>query len=380
MTGSIATLDSRSLVEALKLVNLVIETHYIPILAVAVARFGSKSRLVATNLDQELTIQLRAESTAEFEVSIDPKKAITALGNSTGQVTASIDADGTHITTGQVIINGPLDAALSDYPSLKMGEPFHHFEIDQRELYDALQAVRFAISTEETRYYLNGVFLTAVDGQMALVATDGFRMSRHLLGRTYNGPDIIIPSDTVRTLMHLLRRDTGTSLSALISVKDTVHHKTYAVTFSGTGWALKSRCIDGTFPNWRTLLNKTIGDIGNQPAVTAKLTQAQVSRLPKQTPSYPVIIDPDARIMRTHTGHDNVEMRLKGTGNPFCVDAQQLRQLIGAVGDVEFTGCAPDAAFIVQTKNPSTIVVQMPMKMPNGFVLLGQNNAPDNGG
>lgn len=97
------------------------------------------------------------------------------------------------------------------------------------------------------------------------------------------------------------------------------------------------------------------------------MTQAHVSRLPKNDIFRLTILDPDAGTMRARDDYtkDAVEMPLKGTGPAFCMNATYLRQLVGAVGDVIFTGSAPDAAFIVTPKNPKTAVAQMPMKMPD---------------
>lgn len=77
------------------------------------------------------------------------------------------------------------------------------------------------------------------------------------------------------------------------------------------------------------------------------------------------MLDPGAGTMRIVNDYNGgaLEMPLTGTGAAFCLDAHYLRQLLGAVGDVEFTGCAPDAPFIATPKNPKTVVVQMPMKI-----------------
>ncbi len=370
MTDATAILDTRSLVDALKLVDTVRKAHHTPILAVAVANFDDKPHLKATNLNQELTVFLKATCTGEFQGAIDPPTAITAFGNSTGAATVSLDDGAAYITTSQVAVRGPKGLELNDFPTLNTGKPVHRFTITEGKLHEALQAVRFAISTEETRYYLNGVFLTAVDGEMALVATDGHRLARHLTDMPYGGPQIIIPAETVRTLQQLLQRDGDAPLSVTIGVraagKGHAGKDTHAIAVDGDGWHLKSRCIDGTYPKWEVVMGKTVDAIGGAPSIRATVTQAHVSRLPKHNNWRPITLDPDAGTLRVRNDYneDAVEMPLRGTGAAFCFNAHYLRQLVGAVGDVEFTGSAPDAPFIATPKNPKTVVVQMPMKVP----------------
>lgn len=370
MTDATAILDTRSLVDALKLVDVVREAHHIPILAVAVANFDDKPHLKATDLDQELTVFLKATCTGEFQVAIDPPTAITALGNSTGAATVRLDDAAAYITTSQVAVRGPKGIDLNDFPTLNTGKPVHSFTIAEDKLHAALQAVRFAISTEETRYYLNGVFLTAVDGEMALVATDGHRLARHLMDMPYDGPQVIIPAGTVRTLQQLLKRDSDAPLSVTIGVvaagKGHAGKDTHAIVVDGDSWHLKSRCIDGTYPKWEVVMGKAVDAIGGAPSIRTTVTQAHVSRLPKHYSWRPTTLDPDAGTMRVRNDYDEdaVEMPLKGTGAAFCINAAYLRQLVGAVGDVELTGSSPDAPFIATPRNPKTVVVQMPMKVP----------------
>lgn len=370
MTDATAILDTRSLVDALKLVDVVRGAHHIPILAVAVANFDDKPHLKATDLDQELTVFLKATRTGEFQVAIDPPTAITAFGNSTGAATVSLDDGAAYITTSQVAVRGPKGIDLNDFPTLNTGKPAHSFTIAEGKLHEALQAVRFAISTEETRYYLNGVFLTAVDGEMALVATDGHRLARHLMDMPYDGPQVIIPAPTVCTLQHLVKRDGDAPLSITTGVvaagKGHAGKDAHAIVVDGDSWHLKSRCIDGTYPKWEVVMGKAVEAIGGAPTIRATVTQAHVSRLPKHNSWRPTTLDPDTGTMRVRNDYneDAVEMPLKGTGAAFCFNAHYLRQLVGAVGDVEFTGSAPDAPFIATPKNLKTVVVQMPMKVP----------------
>ena len=83
-------------------------------------------------------------------------------------------------------------------------------EIPARTLAELIDRTRFAISTEETRYYLNGIFLHVADEAQAVLkaaATDGHRLARYTIARPEGAegmPDVIVPRKCVGELRKLL--------------------------------------------------------------------------------------------------------------------------------------------------------------------------------
>jgi DNA polymerase-3 subunit beta len=125
------------------------------------------------------------------------------------------------------------------------------FELPAETLKQIIDKTRFAISTEETRYYLNGIFLHVQDdGQPVLkaAATDGHRLARVTVARPDGAegmPDIIIPRKCVGELRKLLDEVDGSVEVSLSSTK---------VRF-GLGTAiLTSKLIDGTFPDYSRVI------------------------------------------------------------------------------------------------------------------------------
>src|SRR5690242_14597606 len=101
--------------------------------------------------------------------------------------------------------------APEDFPDLAAGEFSHKFEIAAKDLKRLIDKTRFAISTEETRYYLNGIYLhTATRGKqptLRAVATDGHRLAQAelLSPKGSEGmPGIILPRKTVHELHRLM--------------------------------------------------------------------------------------------------------------------------------------------------------------------------------
>ncbi len=137
---------------------------------------------------------------------------------------------------------------VEDFPSMTAGQLPHHFHLPALTLRGLIDRTRFAISTEETRYYLNGIYLHAVEseGQRRLraVATDGHRLARveEDLPEGAGGiPGVIVPRKTVGELRKLLDEASG---SVEVGLSDT------RIQFTVGPITLTSKLIDGTFPEY----------------------------------------------------------------------------------------------------------------------------------
>ena len=124
----------------------------------------------------------------------------------------------------------------------------HTFEVGAADLKRLIDKTRFAISTEETRYYLNGIYLhVAATGNkptLRAVATDGHRLAQVELPRPAGSdgmPGVIIPRKTVNEL-HRLIEDGGTTVTIGVSPAK--------IRFEAGTVTLTSKLIDGTFPDY----------------------------------------------------------------------------------------------------------------------------------
>ena len=105
---------------------------------------------------------------------------------------------------------------VEDFPSMTAGSLPHRFHVTAQQLRGLIDRTRFAISTEETRYYLNGIYLHAADSDgtkvLRAVATDGHRLARveePLPEGAGSMPGVIIPRKTVAELRKLLDEASG---------------------------------------------------------------------------------------------------------------------------------------------------------------------------
>jgi DNA polymerase-3 subunit beta len=121
------------------------------------------------------------------------------------------------------------------------------FKIQQSDLRDGLKKTSYAISSDETRYVLNGIYTSFRDGKMTLVATDGRRLAMaesDLEFPASHETDVIIPTKAVQELQRLLGTEGELSLrlsdnQVSISVGDTL---------------LVSKLIEGNYPNYRQVI------------------------------------------------------------------------------------------------------------------------------
>ncbi|HEX4293361.1 MAG TPA: DNA polymerase III subunit beta [Rhizomicrobium sp.] len=139
-----------------------------------------------------------------------------------------------------------------DFPQMAAGALPHRFRLAADDLKQLIDKTRFAISTEETRFYLNGIYLHASkEGKtqtLRAAATDGHRLARFELDMPDGAsdmPGVIVPRKTVTELRRLLDDADG---AIEISLSDT------KIQFTFGGLELTSKLIDGTFPDYQRVI------------------------------------------------------------------------------------------------------------------------------
>lgn len=139
-----------------------------------------------------------------------------------------------------------------DFPVMSEGDLPHRFEVASEELKRLIDKARFAISTEETRYYLNGIYLHVANSEdgsvLRAVATDGHRLAQvdqDVPEGAVGMPGIIVPRKTVGEVRKLIDEVDG---AVSVSLSDT------KIRFSFAGAVITSKLIDGTFPDYSRVI------------------------------------------------------------------------------------------------------------------------------
>ncbi|BBE73652.1 DNA polymerase III subunit beta [Oharaeibacter diazotrophicus] len=247
------TLERSELLKSLTHVHRVVERrNTIPILSNVLVRTDAGAlKLKATDLDLEAqeTVPAMVERPGATTVPAHMFYDIVRKLPEGSQVGLETSSDGATlaITSGRSRFSLQM-LPESDFPDITVGELSHRFTLKASSLKTLIERTQFAISNEEIRYYLNGIFLHTVEGpggrRFRAVATDGHRLARADVPAPDGAagmPGIIVPRKTVGEIQRLLENpdlDVGVELSDA------------KIRFTVGDVVLTSKLIDGTFPDY----------------------------------------------------------------------------------------------------------------------------------
>jgi DNA polymerase-3 subunit beta len=255
-----ATIERAKLLRCLSHVQSVVERrNTIPILSNVLIEASSDGlvKIMATDLDLQVVESLDA-------ASVDSAGSITVSAHLLFDIARKLP-DGSQVSLETADNRMVVKAGRSrfqlptlprdDFPSIVEGDLPTSFEIGAATLAELVDRTRFAISTEETRYYLNGIFLHVTDedgGVLKAAATDGHRLARFTLPRPAGAegmPDVIVPRKCVAELRKLLEESLDTNVLVDLSPSK------IRFTLGGEGGVvLTSKLIDGTFPDYSRVI------------------------------------------------------------------------------------------------------------------------------
>ena len=255
------SIERAVILKALNHVQSVVERrNTIPILSnVLLSAQGDQLKLTATDLDIEISEAAAAEieaagaTTAPAQYLYDFVRKLPE--NAPVQLETKGDDQRLFITSGRASrLNLPI-LPSGDFPTMPSDGFETRFEIHPTELSRLIDKTRFAISTEETRYYLNGIFFhTAANdaGQPVLraVATDGHRLALADVAAPEGAqgmPGVIVPRKTINELKRLLDDAADLVEIAVSSQK---------IRFTLGNAILTSKLIDGSFPEYARVIPK----------------------------------------------------------------------------------------------------------------------------
>jgi DNA polymerase-3 subunit beta len=251
------SIERSALLRAVAQAQSVVERrNTIPILAnVLIEAEGNMVSFRATDLDIEVVDKApakvdRAGATTVSAVTFHeivrklPDGALVVLTDDGAAGRLTVEAGRSHFSLATL--------PKEDFPVMASSEYAANFAAPAPVLRRLFDKSKFAISTEETRYYLNGVYMHVADrdGRQVLrcVATDGHRLARidaDLPAGAEKMPGVIVPRKTVGEMRKLLEDD---EMQIAVSVSET------KVRFATPEITLTSKVIDGTFPDYTRVI------------------------------------------------------------------------------------------------------------------------------
>ena len=247
------TVERAQLLKSLGHVHRVVERrNTIPILGNVLLRAdNAQLSLKATDLDLEVTETLAAETATGGATTVPAHMFYDIVRKLPDGAQILLEGDGDRAVLAIRARRSRFTLQTlpeSDFPDLAAGEMTHSFTLTAADVKRLIDRTQFAISTEETRYYLNGIYLhsagSAKTASLRAVATDGHRLAQVDLALPKGAvgmPGVIVPRKTVGEVQRLIEDNEAEVAVELSAGK---------IRFTIGNVVLTSKLIDGTFPDY----------------------------------------------------------------------------------------------------------------------------------
>ncbi|MEM6821640.1 MAG: DNA polymerase III subunit beta [Verrucomicrobiota bacterium] len=244
------TIQRDRFLEGLQTVQSVVSTRTtLPILSNVLLKSESGVLFLSTtDLDTGVRTQVEVESDKDGSITLPARKLFSIVRElPASEITLEVDSkQNTVIRSGKSyfkIMGLPED----DFPPFPKTENANIFKIDQKVFREMLKKTSYAMSTDESRYVLNGVLLSFKEGKLSVVATDGRRLA--MISEEVDFPkssemEVILPTKAVAELGRILADDG----QAEISISEN------QIAFSVGTTYLVSKLIEGNYPNYQQVI------------------------------------------------------------------------------------------------------------------------------
>lgn len=370
------TIDRDALLKSLSHVQSAVERrNTVPILGnVKLAADQAGKRLMLTTTDMELEIN----ETLSVEVNSGGATTVPAVTlfeiirkmPDKSKVEFTLNEGGTTVSVKAGRSNFRLSCLpAADFPELGAGEYSSEFKIPANVLRTLIDKTKFAMSTDEARHYLNGIYIHAMDvnGVMMLraAATDGHRLARFempLPSGAEDMPAIILPRKAVAEIRKL-SEDSGDAITIAISPNK--------ARFTFNQVILTTRLIDGTYPEYDRVIPKDNNNIVEVDPKALTAAVDRVSTISDKTRSVKLSVEGKTMTLSTQSADsgsatEEVEVNNDSTQIEIGFNARYLLDCSTLIeGDACRIAFADLAAPVIVTDSgdPSALFVLMPMRV-----------------
>lgn len=363
------TIERAKLLKTLGHVQSVVEKrNTIPILSnVMLTAKDSLVTMTATDLDLQINDSVEADIDVAGGTTVPAQMLLDIVKKLPDGSQVRLETNDGHmsIVAGRSRFKVPV-LPVEDFPILPRGEMQHNFTMTTKSLEEAFQRTRFAMSTEETRYYLNGIFVHYNNGRMIAAATDGHRLSQTIVDTGEEDlstmPDLIIPRKTIGELVKLVSEYDGDIEVSMSKSK---------ISFEIGSLSITSKTIDGTFPDYTRVI----------PTANEIIVTADVKSLMAATDRVSTIASEKTRAVRMQVENGVITLTVTSPENGTATDevpcentksveigfnSKYLIDILGYISadNVEIRladGASP--VLVIDTNRPNDAMVIMPMRV-----------------
>jgi len=369
------TIERAALLKALSHVQSVVERrNTIPILSnVLIEAKDGKLALSATDMD----LAMREEVAAEISKPVATTTSAHTLYDIVRKLPegAQVQMELTAGNALMVLRSGRARFSLSclpieDFPVMSAGDLPFEFSLEASAFRDLIDRTRFAISTEETRYYLNGIYLHAAKSgkvdMLRAVATDGHRLARFempLPDGAKGMPGVIVPRKAVSEIRKLVDESSD-------AVKVSLGETRIRLAFDGV--VLTSKLIDGTFPDYERVIPQQNDKLMGVRPKDFKDAVDRVSTIAKDQSRAVKMALSEGTLTLSASGQDTgtateeIEARYAGGAIEIGFNSRYLLDIAEQIKGEEAEFAMSDAAsptVVRDASEPGALYVLMPMRV-----------------
>ena len=366
------TIDRSSFLKPLGHIYSVVERrNTIPILSnVLIESHASKISFTATDMDMDIveTVGCIVSSQGKLTVSAHTLYDIVRKLPDGSEIQIELIDLNVEVSAGKsrfILPTLPVD----DYPIMTEIEKGNEFSLEAVDLANLIDNTKFAISSEETRYYLNGIYLHVPDiksDKLRAVATDGHRLAQAevpIPKGAENMPGVILPRKAVGEVRKLIDSTDG-----LVTI---IISKTKAKFIFPTS-ILTTKLIDGSFPDYQRVvpkenLNKLLVSNSHFSKAIDRVSTVSMekSRAVKLSLSNNVLL---LQVNSHDLGNASEELDVNYTSDPIDIgfNARYLLDISGQIQgkDIELSlSDSASPALITDPDQEGVIFVLMPMRV-----------------
>lgn len=368
------TLEKGALVKALSHVQSVVERrNAIPILSnVLIDGEDGRLRLTATDLDLSMVEDVEAEIGQSGATTVPAHTLFDIVRKLPDGAQVSLE---TSDAGRMVIAAGRSRFTLAtlpkeDFPHLAQGDLPYRFNLPASDLKRLIEKTRFAVSTEETRHYLNGIYLHAMEVEddmfLRAVATDGHRLAKLDLPApdgVAGMPGVIVPRKAVAEIHKLLDGADGEVEVALSDAKIRVQ--------AGSA-TLTSKLIDATFPDYQRVIpsgNGHILTVGRQEFADGVDRVATLAT--DKTKAVKLSLDEGRMVLSVHnpengTAEEELEVGYGAEHIDIGFNSRYLNDILGQIDGETVEAHLADSnspTLIMDSADQAALYVLMPMRV-----------------
>lgn len=363
-------IEKNAFIRALSKIQSVVEKrNTIPILAnVKIEAASNAVTLTVTDMDLVATQEIEAAVNTEGSLTVPALTLYDIIRKLPEGAQINLNADSA--SSRLIVKSGSSKFTLSylpseDFPVIAEGDLTHKFTLDVKTFVRLVEKTKFAMSNEETRYYLNGVYLHVMNGNLRAVATDGHRLASIEIPAPEGSsemPGVIIPRKAVNELAKLLEGQDKVTISVSES----------KIKFTANKIELLSKVVDGTFPDYQRVI----------PENNKKMLTTNTQALKEAVDRVSTISVDKTKAIKITVSTDNINLFTQGvegaSGNEdvpanYSADTLELgfnsRYVLEMMQQIESTEVqfaldTPNApALITDPSDSSAVYIIMPMRV-----------------